>query len=97
MGKSFDEVRALKKDLKSNVFCNPPYDRLVNGVGVSTLGLKSSLDSRLEDINLKPGESWDDHCISVYLEERPPAELSLPREYKGVRVCYDIIGKIRAC
>ena len=93
MGHTIDEIKKIK-NLYLNEFKTPPYDKYLNGIGISNLRIRAKLTG--EDLKLKEGESLDDLCLKVNLKTKLPPPLTLPSDYNDVRVFYDVIGEITA-
>ena len=87
---SFDEVKKIKKEFEAEYCKYPP----MNSCGISNL--RTQLNLRKKNIDLKPNESLDDLCFDVGFEHKPSKYMSFPSEYKGVRVFYKVQGEIRA-
>ncbi len=93
MGLSDIQVKQIKEDFEKKYFFSDPYKVYVNGCGISNLEVMQH--TRQEKIDLKHGESLEDLCLRVMLRKIPPKDLEFPTEYNGVRVFYQVVGKIR--
>ena len=91
MEKEEKDVKVVLDDYVKEYMLTSPYDKYVNLVGISTVGLQKgkygkSSDSTLEEL-----------CLSVGFRENPPKKIrkELPEVYKGVLVFYELIGEIK--
>jgi len=92
MGLTLEEIANIKEDYVKDYFEKEPYKQYLNGVGISNLRLRVGN----EKIDLKEGETLDDYCLNVYLTKKLPNDITLPLEYKSVRVFYKIVKNIKA-
>lgn len=93
MGLKRNKLITIKKKFEEKYFLKEPYSNYVNGCGISKLRIAQMIIG--EELTLKKGETLEDLCLSVTLEEQPPSDLELPKEYKGVRIFYEVVGKIK--
>jgi len=87
VGLPFEDVERIKKEFQEEYFFRESYLAYVNMCGISTVGIN--------DKNT-PTDQEKDFCIYVGLRKPLPPDLTLPEEYKGVRVLVKEIGGIRA-
>lgn len=92
MGLKRDKLITIKKEFEQKYLLKKPYSNYVNGCGISNLKIIQMFG---EKFSLKKGETLEDLCLSVTFKEQPPNELELPKEYKDIRVFYEIIGEIK--
>ena len=83
MGLSMQQVVQIKDRLKEE------YSGKPQGKYMSAYGIFSLRGTKFDEGKLSMGESLDDLCLVVYLEEEPPADLGFPSRYKDVRVFYE--------
>lgn len=85
MGLQFEEVKRIKEEFQRLYVFIKPYSDYTGGCGISKVGIcdKAADNSVSEDL-----------CIIVMLREPLPPNLSLPTEYRNVKVFTKIIGKI---
>ncbi len=91
MGLSIEEIIKAKEEYVKDYFEKNPYKSYINGVGISNLKVRVGK----EEIKLKGGETLEDYCLNVFLIKALPEGLTLPLEYKGVRVFYKIIAGMK--
>lgn len=92
MSPTLEEIISIKEEYIKDYFEKEPYKQYINGVGISNLRLRVGK----EGITLKEGETLDDYCLNVYLIKSLPEDITLPSEYKSVRVFYKIVKDIKA-
>ncbi len=94
MSTPLKDVKKITDEYTQEYMFQTPYDKYINGVGISKLELLINTGSNIE---LFANDKKRDFCIDVTLVEEPPKEVrqKLPDRYKGVRVVYEIIGEIK--
>ena len=75
MGVSPEQFNTIKANFEQRYLHSKPFSRYVDGVGRTSL---------------REGETLDNLCLDVNLNEQPPETLGFPQEYEGVRVVYHI-------
>ena len=86
MDRARQEVKQIKKQFEQEYFLAQPYSEYVNMCGITKVGIKDKT---------APVDTRDDLCIVVGLRKPLPKNLSLPSEYRGVKVFVQVIGEIR--
>lgn len=91
MKMTLDEIAVIKNEYVQDYYNKEDYKGYINGVGISNLKLSVGK----EEISLKEGETLDDLCLDVYLIKKLPEGLTMPSEYKSIRVFYTLISEIK--
>ena len=87
------EIMPIKAAFQRTYFCETGYREYLCDCGVSNLRFRRNI--RGEHLELGTGESLEDLCLVVNLNEQPPTKENLPdlpKEYQGIRVFYDVVG-----
>ena len=92
MKKDMKDVLRIKEEFQNEYIKKSPMHEYVRTCGISNLKLMKK-DGNITS-NLKANESIDDYCLFVGLREYPPQKFKFPEEYKGIRICYNIVGKV---
>ncbi len=86
MSFSLEDVKQIKKEFQKEYWSTEPFEEYITACGISQVSVY--------DGNA-PANELDDWCISVGLLDSLPQGISLPTEYKGVRIFTKVIGEIR--
>ncbi|MFH1769613.1 MAG: hypothetical protein ABH833_03010 [Parcubacteria group bacterium] len=84
---TIEEAEIIQNKFVVEYMSKEPWSEYINGVGLSKVGL---LDPHA------PDDQSNDYAIGVLLEKQVPSFISLPLDYYGLNVYYDVVGKIRA-
>ena len=69
------------------------YENGINLCGVSSIGIRQDYYGYA----LRDGESLTDLCLTIGFEKKIPENNSIPDIFMGVRVFFDVSGKIELC
>ncbi len=92
MNYPYDGVAKIKREFLRK-YTTPPYDRYVNGCGISSLRIMRKQFNYVFDI--KDDKEMNALCLLVTLKEQAPPNLPVPSQYKGLKVFYETVGAIR--
>ena len=85
------DIKKIQEKFITKHMCKSAWsENGINICGISSLGIRKNY----YDYVLQSNESLNDPCLTVGFEERIPKNNSVPNIFMGVRVFFDITGKI---
>lgn len=97
------QVLEIKKEFVQSFMLNGPFKGYINAIGLTnrtmaewSKGGHTEPTEAIRERLTKTGENPEELIIHVGLVKALPENLSLPGEYKGVKLEVQVIGEIKA-